>query len=129
MSEIKSDLEWEIEYEMEDLRDDADHIFDVCRSDIRNAYWPVRKIFADDRAEKLAEERALWIISYIGHLEESPHKIVLRKNLYFVFNGDHDWFGEDNMPKGKDEVAQLMCSLDFDNLLGALEDTICYNCR
>ncbi len=126
---MKTDLEWDIYYEMEELKEEAEHIFDLCKSIIRNSYWPVKKIFSDDRAEKKAVEKALWMTSHIGHLPESNYKTLLRRNLDFVFSGDHDWFGADDMPHTKDDMAELLCKLEFDGLLGGLEDTICYQCR
>jgi len=126
---LKTDLEWEIEYEMEDLKEEAEHIFNDCKNHIRAAYWPVKKIFQDDRADKRAVEKAHWMSSHIGHLEESNYKTILRRNLDFVFNGDHDWFAVDDMPTTKDGQAELLCALEFGELLSAVEDTICYNCR
>jgi len=125
----KTDLEWEIYYELEDLGEELDHIFDLCKSVIRNSFWPVRAIFRKDREEKLQQEMNAWIDSHIGRLPSSDCKLVLEQNLIHVFRKNHDWFGMDDMPHTRDGMAELLLKLGFKDLLRALEETICYQCR
>ncbi len=126
---IKTDLEWEIYYALEDLEEEVDHLFDTCKSVIRNSFWPVRAIFRKDREEKLQQEMNTWLNSHIGQLPSSDYKLVLEQNLIHVFRKNHDWFGLDDMPYTRDGMAELLLQLEFQDLLEALTETICYQCR
>lgn len=46
---LRSELDWEILEEMDDLKDEIDLIFYKCMNEIQGAYWPVREIFRQTR--------------------------------------------------------------------------------
>lgn len=46
---LRSELDWEILEEMDDLKDEIDLIFYKCINEIQGAYWPVKEIFRQNR--------------------------------------------------------------------------------
>jgi hypothetical protein len=123
------DLQWAVDIEMEDLKEDLDLIFEVHSP--HKAYWKIRGVFRRYREAEEHEKMHKWLDEYIDTVVSTyskEHLTLLSINLQDLYRNRHEWLYTEEM-KSKHEIACDLCAASFPELLAAFADTVCEQCR
>lgn len=81
MNDLDSDLDWEISFILEDLKDDLEHIFEKVKSNICYAYSSPKQISIDTRS-RIRDEK---IINHLAIIEFMFMDFLTSKSYeYFI---------------------------------------------
>jgi len=110
---------WDINYILEDLKDDLDPIFKKCKIDIVNSYSPVKMIFNDIRKKKYDDKRLQVLLPTMKDFKTRTveYRLIVVEILNLVYKGYTEGFPvelESNFNEDRTNAIYKACKVLMD---------------